>query len=266
MKVGLVQMEITHGNLQSNLIKIQEFIKEGKKKKLDIIVFPEDALTGIVREFPDLVDSEGKYRSIFSRLAKENSIDILCGSFVERVDSKLYNTSCYFDSNGKILGEYRKINLWHSEREYIHKGKKIVVFDTRFGKAALAICWDLSNSYLFRKIAQKEVKLVFVPSFWSDGGTLSSVSAEARNIDSFCHVRALECEAAIIYVNAAGTYRNETLAGRSQVALPTKEAIKITHNKEALLVADIDLSILAHAASVYKIKSDLLSGYHEIKA
>jgi predicted amidohydrolase len=263
MKVALIQMEITQGDIEANLAKIENFVKKAKSKRADIIVFPEYCVTGSVKGKPHLIDSKGTYRKIFSKLAKKNKIDILSGSFIEKTNGKNYNTSCYFDRSGKLLGTYRKINLWHSERERLCPGNSVSVFNTRFGKAGIAICWDLSDPLIFRKMAEAGAKIIYVPSFWSDAG-ISNREIESKNIDALCHCRAFETESAIIYVNAAGKYEpGDNLIGCSQLAVPIKGAIKISGNRESMIVLDVPLKMLERAAKVYKIRNDIRSGYQK---
>jgi predicted amidohydrolase len=178
--------------------------------------------------------------------------------------AKPYNTSCYFDKSGKLLGIYRKINLWHSERERLCPGNNVSVFNTRFGKAGIALCWDLSDPLIFRKMAQAGAKMIYVPSFWSDAG-ISNRETESRNLDALCHCRAFETESAIVYVNAAGEYEpGDRLIGRSQLTVPIKGAIKrISGNRESMIVLDVPLEMLEHAAKVYKIRNDIRSGYQK---
>lgn len=262
MKIAIAQMEITQGDVSANIARIGRFIKKAKSKRADVIVFPEYCLTGSVRDRPDLIDSKGAYRKIFSKLARTNKIDIVSGSFIERAGGKPYNTSCYFERGGKLLGMYRKINLWHSERGRISRGTRTAVFGTRFGKAGIAICWDLSDPLIFRKMAKAGARIIYVPSFWSTEG-VSNVVIERRNIDSLCYARALETEAAIIYANPAGEYvPGDPLAGNSQMTLPIKGPVrKLAHNKERLIVADLPEKTLGRAAKVYKIGDDIRNGY-----
>jgi predicted amidohydrolase len=264
MRVALAQMEIVQGDVDANLRKMERFIAKAKVRKADVLVFPEYSLTGSVKGKPHLADSEGAYRKIFSHLAKNHSIDILAGSFVERSNGKSYNTSCYFDRSGKLLAAYRKINLWHSERGRLSRGVGVKVFDTRFGKAGIAICWDLANPLIFRRMAEAGARIIFVPSFWSDAG-ISNYAYESSNIDNLCFARAFENECAIIYVNAAGKYsESDKLIGHSQLAVPIKGSVKkLAHNKERLLIAEIPERTLDRAAKVYKIRKDILSGYHK---
>ncbi len=262
MRLALVQMEIIQGDMDSNLAKIRGYAARARKKGADVVVFPEYALTGSVRKRPDLIDSNGKYRAIFAELAKSNNIDVLSGSFIERAGGRAYNTSCYFDRSGKLLSAYRKTNLWHSERGRLSPGSGPEVFETRFGKASIAICWDLSSTAIFRSMARMGARIAYVPSFWSDAG-ISNRRIEARNIDSLCHVRAFENELAIAYCNAAGVYeKGDNLVGRSQLAVPITGAVRrAAHARECMLVADVPAGIMARAARLYKIRSDILSGH-----
>ncbi len=261
MRVALAQMEVAQGDVEANLGKIKGFVKKARRRKADVIVFPEYCLTGSVRKRPDLIDGRGRCRAIFASLAAENSIDIVSGSFVERSRGRDYNTSCYFDREGRLLASYRKVNLWHSERGRLSRGSGPVVFDTRFGKAGLAICWDLTDPGMFRRMSREGARIIYVPSFWSDAG-ISNYAHEARNIDSLCFVRAFENECAIAYANSAGEYEEgDSLIGHSQLTVPILGAVeRLAHNRESLAVARVPLDILARAARVYKIRSDIRTG------
>jgi predicted amidohydrolase len=67
----------------------------------------------------------------------------------------LHNTTYYIDSSGKIKSRYRKVNLWRSERKYFVPGHKVSVFNTKFGKIGLIICWDLIFPEVFRKMVKR---------------------------------------------------------------------------------------------------------------
>lgn len=60
----------------------------------------------------------------FCDLAKTHGLDIVVGTIIERDpdDNHLYNCAYYIDKDGKVLLEYRKVHLWHPERDYLHKG------------------------------------------------------------------------------------------------------------------------------------------------
>ncbi len=258
MKLALVQMAIAQQQPRKNAKKIERFIQNAKAKSVHVIVFPEDCLTGSVRNRSDLIDHDGTYKRFFQNLAKKYNIDIVTGSFIE-TNGNNYNTCYYIDANGRAIARYRKINLWLSEREHVNSGKDVIVFNTKYGKASIAICWDLVNPLIFRTMAKKHVKIVYCPSYWSSAG-ISNFNIEKNNINALCHARALENELMIAYVNAAGKRaKNDELIGHSQVVVPIKGAIaRLNHNKEKMLVVDADLGILKRANKVYKIRDDIV--------
>lgn len=258
MKVALVQMKIDEDRPVINLKKAAQFVQKAKQQKANVVVFPEDFLIGPFRGNEDLVDTTGKYRKFFQQLAQENGIDIVAGAWIEQVGKKRYNTCYYMDSSGRVLMRYRKVNLWRSEKPYVSAGDRPTVFQTRYGKAGLTICWDLVNPLLFREMAKQGVKIVYCPSFWHSAG-ISNFEIEKNNINALCYARAFENEVAIVYVNAAGKRtKNDELIGYSQVVLPIRGAIaRLTHNREAIAVANIDLAILKKAKRVYWIGSDI---------
>lgn len=93
----------------------------------------------------------------FKILLKNIKIDIVPGSIIEKDKHSFYNTTYYIDSSGKVKSRYRKINLWHPERRYLNPGNEISVFNTKFEKIELIICWDLIFPEIFRKIVKKEL-------------------------------------------------------------------------------------------------------------
>jgi predicted amidohydrolase len=265
-KIAVVQFEIKQFSPDKNLKKAEEFVKKASFSKAEIIVFPEDFVTGPIDGKLEFADSENKYRKFFQNLAKKYKIDIVPGSIIEKDKLGFYNTTYYIDSSGKIKSKYRKINLWHTERRYLNPGNEVSVFNTKFGKIGLIICWDLIFPEIFRKMAKKGVDIVICPSYWTfedaSVGLKYDKNSEAKLIDALCVGRAFENEIIMVYCNAAGNlilpkFKGKLL-GHSQIAVPFMGAIKkLEHNKEEMFVQEIDTTILKDAEKAYKIRNDL---------
>jgi len=264
-KIAVVQFEIKQFLPIENLKKAENFIKYASKKA-HIIVFPEDFITGPLLGNDKYVDFNRKYRDYFQKLAKKYSIDIVTGSFIEGDGKDWFNTTYYIDSKGKIKGKYRKVNLWHPERRYLTSGNEISVFNTRYGKAGLIICWDLIYPEIFRKMVQRGVKIVYCLSFWSKKdagvGTKYDKDAEIKSVNSLCIARAFENEIVLVYANAAGKFKHgrisDDLIGQSQITVPFKGILKkVKHNKEQMFICEINSKVLEDAEKVYKIRKDL---------
>jgi predicted amidohydrolase len=270
-KVAVVQFEISQFESQENLAKAEEFIRQAISHSADLVVFPEDFLLGPLNGRANLADFDGQYVKHFQRLAKQYDVDIVPGSIIEGDESGLYNTTCYIDHTGAILGEYRKVHLWLPERSYITPGEDCCVVETRFGKVGLIICWDLMFPETFRAMLERDVEIVICPSYWclEDAGAGQQLNryAEVTLVNALCTARAFEHEIVLIYANAAGKTVIDgetcTLIGQSQITVPFHGPLDIAmHNDEVMLIQQIDTSVLATAETAYEIRSDL----HKIRA
>lgn len=268
VKIAVVQFAVRRHSFEKNMERAEKFIKRAAVEKSDIIVFPEDFLTGTLGK--EYVDDEKEARNFFQKLAKKYKIDIVPGSVVEKgIRDLKYNVTYYIDAKGRVKGEYRKIHLWLTERPYLSPGHKIEVFNTKYGRIGLIICWDLMFPEIFRKMAQKKVQIVICPSHWSyrDAGIGLKYDphAEIKLIDSLCIERAFEEEIILVYCNSAGRDKigkhMDVCIGHSQITVPFKGDIKkLDHNKEAMFIKDVNTKILKDAEKSYKIRKDLRRG------
>ncbi len=265
--IAVVQFEITQHEPAINLDRMKRFVAEAAAAHADIIVFPEDAVSGPVNGDAQFVDFAGSYLHYFQQLAREYALDIVPGSIIEGDASGWYNTAYYIDSAGVVKGKYRKINLWHPERSYLAAGDMAPVFETAHGKVGLIICWDLIFPEVFRAMVRAGVDIVICPSYWcfedAGIGLKHNPDAEVHAVDALCIARAFENEIVLIYANAAASTMGddsikEHLIGRSQITLPFKGAVRIlNHVHEEMFIQSIDTTILQDAESAYKIRSDL---------
>ena len=269
LKVAVVQFEISQFAPQENLEKAEQYIQQAVAQEADLIVFPEDFIAGPLDGRVELADFDQQYVKHFQKLAEQYRIDIVPGSIIEGDENGLYNTAYYIDRNGDILSQYRKLNLWLPERSYITPGTDISVFETRFGKVGLIICWDLMFPEIFRAMVSQGVEIVICPSYWclEDAGRGQKLNqySEVMLVNALCLARAFENEVVLVYANAAGKQvsgqNTSTLIGQSQITVPFKGPLDIAmDNFEAMLVEEVDLDVLAIAEEAYEIHSDLQKG------
>ncbi|SRR5579863_1242166 len=269
IKVAVVQFEISQFAPQDNLEKAEQFIQQAAAQEADLIVFPEDFIAGPLEGRVDLADFDHRYVKHFQQLAAQYGIDIVPGSIIEGDENGLYNTAYYIDRSGDILSQYRKVNLWLPERSYITPGTTTAVFETRFGKVGLIICWDLMFPEIFRAMVSEGVAMVICPSYWcledaGEGQKLNQYS-EVMLVNALCLARAFENEVVLVYANAAGKQVFEqgtsTLIGQSQITVPFKGPLDIAmDNIETILIEEVDLDVLTVAEEAYEIRSDLRKG------
>lgn len=266
---AVVQFEIAQFDPERNLARAEQFIRDAAAQQAQVIVFPEDFVLGPLLGHAELADFEGRYLRHFQELAVKYAIDIAPGSIIEGDETGLYNTACYIDATGTLLGRYRKVNLWLPERHYIDAGQHAVVFSTRFGRVGLAICWDLAFPELFRAMVAEDAEIVLCPSYWcredAGIGQIHAPDSEITFVDALCVARAFEQELILVYANAAGELHageeHGTLIGHSQITVPFKGALaRCEHNREMMFIQSVDTAILADAETAYEIRQDLRKG------
>ncbi|MFA5020144.1 MAG: carbon-nitrogen hydrolase family protein [Candidatus Pacearchaeota archaeon] len=267
-KIAVVQFKINQYQPEKNLQKMEDFIKKASGKA-EVIIFPEDFLSGGLNddEIIKLADSEGKYKKIFQDLAKKYKIDIVAGSIIEKNNIGNFNVCYYTDSKGNIKGRYKKINLWLTERKRIVPGNEISVFNTKFGKVGLAICWDLIFPEIFRRMAKKGANIIFCPSLWYKGEKFPpyvkhNPKAEIDHVNALCKARAIENNVIFIYANAVGQLKTsggnlDEGIGQSQITVPIIGVLQKLDNNEGMFIQEVDTNILKDTERAYKIRRDL---------
>jgi predicted amidohydrolase len=119
-------------------------IAQAAQQKADLVVLGE-TLTyyGTNKKMEECAETvPGPSTEYFGKLAKKHNLYIVAG-LVERDGKTLYNTAALLGPDGKLVGRYRKVTLPRGEIEAgITPGHEYPVFDTRFGKLGMMICYD----------------------------------------------------------------------------------------------------------------------------
>ena len=157
LNLALAQIATKLGDVEANLEKHLNYIKQARKEKADLLVFPELSLTGYVLQ--DLVASVA-HRPIdddpvFKHLLRESQdMDLVVGFVDEDDRHRFYIASAYL-SRGQTLHVHHKVYLptygLFDEGRFFAWGDTIRSFDTRFGRTGLLICedfWHASPPYL----------------------------------------------------------------------------------------------------------------------
>ena len=104
----------------------------------------------------------------FQTVAKELSV-VLPISFYEQDGNVLYNSVAMIDGDGSVMGVYRKTHIpddhFYQEKFYFTPGDTgFKVWDTRFGKIGVGICWDQWFPEAARCMALDGAELLFYPT------------------------------------------------------------------------------------------------------
>ena len=271
-KICAVQFKVSP-SFDKNISRAEQFFKKANKNNCDIICFPEIFLAGQVNgRYISQIPIKSK--KIFSNLSEEFGIFSVMGSIIEKIENKLFNVSYLFDSQGSIVGSYKKNHLTKGESKYLESSNDVKVFKTKIGNIGIQICRDLLYPELTRRLMLKGAEIIFCPSFWgakspSYDGIYNNKyfkNINPKEVDSLVSARAIESHAVFVYVNGAGNFtskgKKEILLGRSQIAYPFYGTTsRLSHNKEGTIIKEVDLSIVKDAKKVYKIEKDLKDYY-----
>jgi len=157
LNLALAQIAPKLGDVEANLEKHLDYIKQARKQKADLVVFPELSLTGYVVQ--DLVASVAHRPQeddpIFKYLLEASqNLDIVVGFVDEDSRHRFYIASTYL-SGGRVLHVHHKVYMptygLFDEGRFFAWGDAVRSFDTRFGRAGLLICedfWHASPPYL----------------------------------------------------------------------------------------------------------------------
>jgi predicted amidohydrolase len=109
-------------------------------------------------------------------LAVKHDLYIVAG-LLEREGPAIYNVAVLISPDGKVIGKYRKVTLPRGEIEAgITPGRDYPVFETRFGKVGMMICYDGFFPEVARALAIQGAEVIVWP-VWGCNPLLASARA-----------------------------------------------------------------------------------------
>jgi 5-aminopentanamidase len=170
-RVACQQLAPVLGDLDANRSLVLTAIREAVDDGADVVVLPELVTSGYAFTSPEeaaaaAITPEHELLREWAEEARRADI-VLVGGFCERgVDGATYNSAAVLDASG-LRSVYRKLHLWDAERALFTPGTAPPpVLDTRVGKVAVIVCYDLEFPELTRSVALRGAQLLAVPTNW----------------------------------------------------------------------------------------------------
>ena len=251
--IGLVQTSLSddiHSNMENTVAKIKEAADKGAKiiclqELYRTKYFPTDEkkdVTKLAETIP------GETTSMLSNLAKELRVVIIAPIF-EVDGGKHYNTAVVIDSDGKILGSYRKMHIPHDpffyEKSYFDVGNSgYKTFQTQDVKFGVLICYDQWFPEAARTLALQGADLIFYPSAigYLEGDPLSQEDWH-NSWENIQRSHAIANGIHVASINRVGVEGNIKFWGASFVCDAFGRLIKrASETNEEVVVATLDIS------------------------
>jgi predicted amidohydrolase len=240
VRLALAQVDSRLGDLEANIARAGDVLREARDARADLVVFPELQLSGyslgaVERDVSCSVDE----LTPLARCAGEAAAVL---GFAERDGATRYNSAAYFE-RGSLVHVHRKLHLVDyppfSEDAVFSAGQALRAFDAGVGRLAILICNDVWQPVPPFLAVQDGADLLLVPS------CSSTAVAEAeeywRDLTRF-YARILQCY--VVFANRVGTEDGGlTFWGGSHVVDPWGEVVaEAARFEEQLLVVEIDLA------------------------
>ena len=253
IKVAATQMSCTW-KIEDNISKAKDLIDKAAKKGANIILLQElfqspyfcieydEKIFKIAQTFEN-----NKILNEMSEIARKLNV-VLPISFFEKENNAYFNSIAVIDANGDILGKYRKSHIpdgpGYLEKYYFNPGNTgFKVWNTKFGKIGIGICWDQWFPEAARIMALKGAEILLYPTAIGD-----ELMSEYDSSGAWQRVMQGHAAANIMPVVASNRIGSESVKGQTNgfygksfiCDRSGKIISEASKDKEEIIIADID--------------------------
>lgn len=253
MKVSCIQMDVRLGDADYNFARAEELVRRtAATEGSDVILLPEAWNTGFFpTDLTSCADSDGRRtKTVFSALAKELNVNIVCGSVATRKADDFYNTAYVFDRAGQVVAEYDKTHLFTRGGEHLsfREGDHTCLFTLDGRKCGIIICYDIRFPELVRTMALEGVDLLFVPVQWPD--------KRISHLDILARARAIENQMFLALCNSIAPVGRTICGGHSAIIDTWGEYLAQAGTEEEIISGELDFSTIEKIRSSINVFRD----------
>jgi predicted amidohydrolase len=246
----MIQMRISN-QVDENVEKAVELIKEAHRNKPDVIILPENFhLMGTRQEFFEKAETiDGPTLTRLKSLAKELNTYIVAGTMKLRNQhgDRLQNTCCVINPEGRIQDVYNKIHTFNAQvggrtyegRQVEEAGNQIVVTRINDVPVGLSVCFDIRFPEMHRILALKGAKVILVPAIFM-------LHTGKDHWEVLLRARAIENQVFMVAPAAYGPFppNQDWSYGRSMVVDPWGIVVSQASDRECVITAELDLNLI----------------------
>ncbi len=238
-KAGVVQFDVSLGNIESNLSSALKGIDQLKALNAKIALLPEMWSCGFDnKSLGEHAEKTDNIIDELTRIASRYNM-IIAGSLPESSGNDIFNTMYLVDGSRGLINTYRKIHLFSHTQEdkYFCAGNRAVICETSVGPVGLMICYDLRFPELCRALTLSGALLVLTSAQWP----LERIA----HWDIFLQARAIENQIFMVAANRCGMEDNIEYGGHSMLVSPSGEILARAEDRECIISSEIDLAKLS---------------------
>jgi omega-amidase len=240
--IALLQMDVAFGQPEANRETVRNLVEQlaAGGEQPDVVMLPELWDTGYdLSRLDEIADERGEQaKALLSEAARKLHSCVIGGSIAERIDGQVWNTTYVFDRSGDLVGRYSKVHLFRlmDEEKFLAAGEQSGLYQLDGQQTGSVICYDIRFPEWIRTYALAGTKVLFVPAQWPN--------PRLKHWRQLLIARAIENQMYVVACNRVGEGGNSSFFGHSLVIDPWGEVIAEADDRQQVLRATIDLSLV----------------------
>lgn len=237
-RIAIVQRDIAWSDWKTNVESIMALVKalacdirEGRRPKVDMIIFSEMFMTGFVTDPKGVADRDGRNISFMIDIARELDAAVVGSVIVER-EREFRNRMYLITPDAEVLW-YDKHHLFSigGEAEKFTAGDQRTVIEWRGVRYLFQVCYDLRFPVWSRQ--RGDYDAIIYTALWP------KVRREVWR--TLLRARAMENQAYVFGVNRIGAEPTLEYAGDSMVVDYRGDVMVDCGDEATVAIVDIDL-------------------------
>jgi N-carbamoylputrescine amidase len=246
IRVAAVVCRCPVGQVAHNLERTRYWTIQARKKKADLVIFPEMNLTGYShrREIAEhAIAATGPEIDWLARLAADHEIALLVGFAEMAEDGRLYASHMAITPGGRT-GVYRKVHLAPPEVNHFSPGERLPVFHWSGIRFGIQLCYDAHFPELSTRMAEAAADMIFIPHASPRGQAADKHQSWMRHLPA----RAFDNGLFVVACNQTGDNQNGLVfPGNAVIFSPSGEIIETRlSGNSGMLVADLKADRIRH--------------------
>jgi predicted amidohydrolase len=237
-------------DVEAGLRTIERSIAAATAQGAKLVVFPESALGGYLREpmpgeigpeLPVALEPDGAEIAALVAMAGDT---VVCAGYTEAgAEGRRYASAVCVDGSG-VLGHHRKVHLPPGERFAYSAGDRFAAFDTPVGRIGMLICYDKLFPEASRALALDGADIIASMAAWpvcrQRPARRIAQDRQTRHFNLTDTARAVENQVVWVSSNQTGTLGPLRFLGNAKIVDPDGVVLARTGGSAGIALAQID--------------------------